>query len=480
MKKFLTKKNIIIVVSLFILFIISILLLKFTFIFELKGKDTITLNYNEIYQENGYKTSILGKNMDNKVKVTNNIEDGKIGDYSVNYELKLGFFNFKKTRVVNVVDNIKPEITLEGEFDIKMCPDSEYQEVGYKAFDEYDKDLTKDVIITQEDNKIIYSVEDKSGNSDKKARNIIYEDSEKPKITLKGKQAVYLPLNSTYQESGYSVTDNCSNDLKDKVVVTNNINSSKTGSYIVTYKVKDKMNNETSVTRKVYVYDPSQVSAGGSSGKMGVIYLTFDDGPTGSGSTSKILDILKNEGISATFFVTGNGPDSLIKRAHDEGHTIALHTYTHEFSKIYSSLDNYYNDLEKVQNRVFNLTGEKSFIVRFPGGTSNTVSKKYKKGIMTEILDGTKIQGYKVFDWNVDSNDAGACAKSSVTDKKTCVYNYVTRNLSKSRTNIVLMHDIKSYTASALQDIINYGKANGYIFEKITSDMSSYTFKPNN
>lgn len=479
MKKVLTKKNIIIVVSLFVLFIILMLLLKFTFIFELKGNDTITLNYNEEYSEKGYKVSILGNNMNDSVKVSDNIKKGKLGDYSVNYELKLGFLKFKKTRVIKIIDNVKPGIVLDGDIELKMCPDSEYEEVGYKAFDEYDKDLTSDVIINQEDGKVIYTVKDKSGNEDIKTRNITYEDNEKPKITLKGNQSVYLKLNDTYQESGYTVSDNCSNDLKDRVVVTNNINSSKTGSYNVTYKVKDKMNNETSVTRKVYVYDPSQVSTGSAS-KIGVIYLTFDDGPTGSGSTSKILDILKNEGIPATFFVTGNGPDSLIKRAYNEGHTVALHTYTHEFSKIYSSLDNYYNDLEKVQNRVYNLTGYKSFIVRFPGGTSNTVSKKYKKGIMTEILNGTKIQGYKVFDWNVDSNDAGACAKSSVTDKKTCVYNYVTKNLSKSRSNIVLMHDIKGYTASALQDIINYGKQNGYIFDKITSDMSSYTFKPNN
>ena len=486
MKKILTKKNIIIVVSILILFIILIALLKVTFIYELIGDSVVTINYNEKYKEKGYKTSILGKNMNNNVKVSDNIKQategtfGTIGNYHVNYELKIGFLKFNKTRVVNVIDNVKPEITLEGDIDVKMCPDSKYDEVGYKAYDEYDKDLTNDVVVSQEDNKVIYSVKDKSGNEFKTERNITFEDNEKPKITLNGNQTIYLKLNESYKESGYSVSDNCNSDLKDEVVVSNNIDSSKTGSYNVTYKVKDKMGNETSVTRKAFVYDPSKVSTGGSSGNVGVIYLTFDDGPSGSGSTSKILDILKNEGIPATFFVTGTGPDSLIKRAHDEGHTIALHTYTHKFENIYSSLDNYYKDLEKVQNRVLNLTGVKSYILRFPGGTSNTVSRKYQKGIMTELLKGTQLQGYKVFDWNVDSNDAGACAKSSVSDKKTCVYNYVTRNLSKSRTNIVLMHDIKSYTASALQDIINYGKANGYIFDKINSDMASYTFRPNN
>ena len=480
MKKVLTMKNIIIVVSFLILFIILFALLKFTFIYELKGDSVLTINYNEEYKESGYKTSILGKNMNDNVKVSNNIKKNVIGDYSVDYELKIGFLKFNKTRIVKIVDNVKPEITLDGDLEVKMCPDSKYEEVGYIATDEYDGDLTSEVTSVQEDGKVIYTVKDKSGNEFKTERNIIYEDIEKPKITLKGNQVVYLKLNDTYKESGYSVSDNCSTDLKDKVTVTNNINSSKTGSYNVTYKVKDKMGNETSVTRKVFVYDPSQVSSSGNAGKIGVIYLTFDDGPTGSGSTSKILDTLKKEGVPATFFVTGNGPDSLIKRAYDEGHTIALHTYTHKFENIYSSLDNYYKDLEKVQNRVYNLTGNKSFIVRFPGGTSNTVSRRYKKGIMTELLKGTQLQGYKVFDWNVDSNDAGACAKASVKDKKTCVYNYVTRNLSKSRSNIVLMHDIKSYTASALQDIINYGKANGYIFDKINSDMASYTFRPNN
>jgi peptidoglycan/xylan/chitin deacetylase (PgdA/CDA1 family) len=85
-------------------------------------------------------------------------------------------------------------------------------------------------------------------------------------------------------------------------------------------------------------------------------------------------------------------------------------------------------------------------------------------------------RGYNYFDWNVDANDAGTCAKKGVTDRKKCVYDNVTKHLSKKRRNIVLMHDIKSYTADALEDIIKYAKANNYSFEVLTYETKPVRF----
>lgn len=194
------------------------------------------------------------------------------------------------------------------------------------------------------------------------------------------------------------------------------------------------------------------------------IYLTFDDGP--SYLTEKILDILKEENIPATFFVTSRGIDTysnVIKRMQEENHTIALHTSTHNYSYIYSSDENYFKDLEEIRNKVYNITGVKSRIIRLPGGSSNTVSKKYSKGIITRITNRLTENDFYYFDWNIDSLDASGSVSKEV------IYNSVTRNIH-SGTNVVLMHDssTKETTVLALKDIIKYAKDNGYTFAKIT------------
>ena len=189
---------------------------------------------------------------------------------------------------------------------------------------------------------------------------------------------------------------------------------------------------------------------------------------------------MKKTNVRATFFVTNNGPDSLIKRIHDDGHSIGLHTASHNYEKIYSSVDNYFNDLYSVSDRVKRITGEESKIIRFPGGSNNTVSKKYSEGIMTFLTNEVLIRGYRYYDWNVDASDAWQCAKNSVSDKKKCVYNNLVNKLSKNKANIVLMHDIKKHTADSIEDIIKYGKDNGYDFEAITSDTAMIRFRVNN
>ena len=196
-------------------------------------------------------------------------------------------------------------------------------------------------------------------------------------------------------------------------------------------------------------------------------FLTFDDGP--SAVTSKILDTLKQENIKASFFVLGSNVEArpeMVKRMYDEGHTVALHTASHKYATVYASVDAYFNDLNIVSNRVKRITGQTSKIVRFPGGSSNTVSRHYCKGIMTTLSSELFNRGYRYYDWNVDSGDAYKART------KEAVYKNVTSNLSKNKANVVLMHDIKTWTRDALRDIIRYGKDNGYTFEAI--DMNTH------
>lgn len=458
-----------------------LLFLGYYFIFEpsitLNGKKVIEISYNEKYEDKGAKSKYFGKDITKELKVKGKVNTKKIGKYTITYSIKKNLFKVEKQRIVKVVDKKKPNLELKGDKKVSVCPNKDFEELGYTAIDEYDGEITKNVKVDKKDDKVIYTIKDSSDNETTIERTIIKEDKTKPEINLKGNVTMYLSLGNKYNEPGYTAIDNCDGDITKNVKVDGKVDSSKLGKYTIKYTVTDNEKNTVTKERIVTVY--KQNSATMSGGIPGAIYLTFDDGPNSS-STVKILDILKEEGVKATFFITCNGPDSVVKRENDEGHTVALHTASHAWT-IYSNVDSYFNDLNKVATRVKRITGKDSKIVRFPGGSSNTVSKRYNKGIMTVLTSEVLNRGYKYYDWNVDGNDAGSCYyKSSEQERSNCVYNNVTKNLSKSRSNIVLMHDIKSYTASALRNIIKYGKNNGYTFEAITTDTHMITQKVNN
>ncbi len=448
-----------------VVLIIFLLIYLFIPFFKLKGKREITLEVNNEYKENGYLTNAK------VLEVSNNINTSKLGTYTVLYKYKK-YNKIKETiRVVNIVDKTPPELDLIGNLEINNCSKS-YQEEGYAAFDNYDGDLTQKVEKEIKDGKIIYRVKDSSNNITTKERTFSNIDKEGPVIKLKG-SSVNLKINNKYVEQGYTVTDNCDDDLTSKVEITNNININKEGTYEVIYKVKDKSGNESKEVRKVTVYTPKKCFFSVSNGKPGVIYLTFDDGPS-TKNTARLLDILKEENVKATFFlIDKTNTDYLIKRMYDEGHTIGLHTASHNYKYIYSSTTNFIKDIEKIQEKVARITGEKSSIIRFPGGSSNTVSS-FNPGIMCTLSNMVIEKGYHYFDWNVSSGDAG----SGRSKKNT--YRNVTNNLSKNRANVVLMHDIYDSTVDAVKDIIKYGKDNGYTFEKITMDTEMYTHYVNN
>jgi len=199
----------------------------------------------------------------------------------------------------------------------------------------------------------------------------------------------------------------------------------------------------------------------------GVIFLTFDDGPT-SDSTPQILDILKKRDIKATFFILhyDEHREPLIKREKEEGHTIALHGYSHTYSEVYPSADACLENFRKIKEQVYQTTGTESKIIRFPGGSSNVISKKYCEGVMTELTKRVIDEGYRYFDWNVDSDDAG----HAKTSEK--VYQNVTTGIKPGRNNVVLMHDFAGNhkTIDALDSIISWGLEQGYVFRRITEE----------
>lgn len=463
------EKNVkLIYILLFFIFLIIILFSIIYFFFlpklTLKGPTKFVINYKEKYVEPGYNAIKNGKIVNEDVKVSGSVNSNKLGNYKILYSIKTGIFKKTIVRTVKVRDIEKPNINLVSNDDIYVCPGKKYRQEKFDAIDNYDGDITDKVKITENDNFIRYAVSDSSGNYNVITRKIKYEDIKKPNINLNFGEYITTFLNEEYSEPGYSAKDNCDCDITNKVKVSGNVDITKSGIYKVKYSVVDSFSNKNEKERLVSVVKR---------GEPGTIYLTFDDGPK-SGTTNIILDILKEEGVKATFFVTNSGPDSLIMREYNEGHTVALHTASHNYSHIYSSIDNYFNDLTLVHNRVLNLTGYDSKLIRFPGGSSNTISRRYKERIMTDLTNEVLKKGYKYYDWNINSGDAGETTESDE------VYKNVVSKLSHDKVNIVLMHDIKSHTRDALKRIIEYGKNNGYVFDSIKEDTEMYTQKVNN
>ena len=326
------------------------------------------VNINSHYTDKGITISDL---LGNKtiVKPLDDINTKKDREYNINYTYKDNIFTYHIPKEVVVKDIEKPKIKLNGNKREYYCPNGEYKELGYTAYDNVDKDITDKVKVERDKDKIIYRVFDSSGNKSEVIRKIIAKDVDSPSITLNGDDNIFLSLNEPYIEDNVTISDNCDSDLTSNIKITNDIDNTKVGDYRVTYEVSDSSNNKSKIVRNVKVREPL---------KANTIYLTFDDGPR-DGTTDVILDILKEKGVKATFFVTMNGNDSLIKRIVDEGHSIGIHTASHKYDIIYASKDNYFNDLEQVHKRIYDITGVDSKLIRFPGGSSNTISKNIVK-----------------------------------------------------------------------------------------------------
>lgn len=222
-------------------------------------------------------------------------------------------------------------------------------------------------------------------------------------------------------------------------------------------KLSSKKSSKETTTKKS-TKEPTMPTPVSSIGKT--VYLTFDDGP--SQYTPEILDILDKYGVKATFFVVNGKYNSVMKDIVDRGHQIGLHCYKHVYSEVYASDEAYFKDLKKISDVVKKQTGVETKIIRFPGGGSNTISKKYSKGIMTRLTKSVVEKGYSYFDWNCSNGDADG-ANTVVKQVINC--SQFPRGEKKI---VVLMHDNKEITMKSLPKIIEYYKACGMEFGVLT------------
>lgn len=442
----------------------------------LAGPQELTLEYGESYSDPGAEAFFQGsifcrEGLQIPVWVSGQADTSTVGTYTIQYTATVytNYFmihrehTLTRTRTIHVVDTQAPVITLFSTDGCYTLPNHSYEEEGFSASDGYDGDLTDRVLREERDGTVTYTVSDSSGNSATAQRSVYYYDPLPPSLTLLGDDIILHPQGEEYMDPGYIVEDNCDEGLIP--VITGGPDIHTPGIYELTYTVTDTYGHQATANRRVVVRAATVWP------EEKTIYLTFDDGP--GPYTAKLLDILKKYDVKATFFVVNTPRLYLVERMVEEGHQVALHTSSHYYAQVYASEEAYFEDLDDLRQAIAQYTDHPLTLIRFPGGSSNTVSRRHCPGIMTQLSRRVAEEGYYYFDWNVDSNDAGG----STTSEE--VYQNVINGIANRNVSMVLMHDIKSYSVEAVEDIIVWALKNGYTFRTVDESTPGFHYKIN-
>ena len=440
---------------------------RFTLELELLGGEALTVEYGERYSEPGCQALLRGNvfftsgvELDIPVEISGTVHEEKLGKYALEYEARYLGLEAAKTRLVRVVDTVCPVITLvPDEPGLEAAP--VYQEAGFSAWDNYDGDITSRVVRTEEEGRVSYSVVDSSGNPAFLQREIPVFDQYPPELTLLGPQELVLPLGMDFVDPGFIAYDKKDGDLTGFVSVEMDHPFVRyvADSYELTYRVTDSQGYEARASRRVTTVPSTRPAV--IYPKEKTIYLTFDDGPCPD--TGRLLDLLKRYNVRATFFVVDSGYPELLGRIVNEGHSIGIHSRSHVYAHIYSGLDAFFEEVFGMQQLIQDATGVETWLLRFPGGSSNTISRR-NHGIMSELTQAVEDCGFSYFDWNVDSDDAGEARTSGA------VFQNVVDGVQENTYSVVLQHDIHSYSVDAVERIILWGQSNGYQFLPLETD----------
>jgi peptidoglycan/xylan/chitin deacetylase (PgdA/CDA1 family) len=207
--------------------------------------------------------------------------------------------------------------------------------------------------------------------------------------------------------------------------------------------------------------EPTQAAAASVQIDPKTAYLTYDDGP--SYLTPKVLDVLDEYGVKATFFVTYQ-PDyaDLYQEIVDRGHAIGVHSASHEYDEIYASFDNWLADFTKMYDYIYEQTGVYPTVYRFPGGSYGDPCQS-NPDVLEQAAAYLESKGMVYFDWNVTCGDGGYV---SVYD----AYKNVVDNIQPRHLPVIIMHDgvQKENTLAALPDVLKQLQEWGYTFETLS------------
>ena len=442
---------------------------RFTLVIQLRGEENDTAQQGIYYEDPGADVKLVGTlffkkgiDLDVQPQSSGEVNVSELGIYEIQYAASYMIWDATEIRSVQVLDSIPPTITLISVPGHYTVHGEIYQEEGFSAWDTADGDLTDKVIRQEKDGFVTYSVVDQSGNRTTVSRKILYVDLTPPELTLLGNASFSMTAGEDFTDPGWAATDKISGDLSQRVKVTGFVDKYLAGSYQLTYTVKDDSGNCAEACRTVLVEPKGLPETVKPNGK--VIYLTFDDGP--GPYTDDLLRILDEYNAKATFFVVNTDYVDVVKDIVDQGHAIGIHSVCHDYGVIYESGEAYFQDILAMQQIIYEKSGVMTYLMRFPGGSSNTVSR-FNPGIMTYLTQAVEDCGFQYFDWNVDSMDAGGARDWED------VYENVIEGVEKRRISVVLQHDIKGFSVDAVEKILIWGKKNGYQF--LALDMTSPT-----
>ena len=177
----------------------------------------------------------------------------------------------------------------------------------------------------------------------------------------------------------------------------------------------------------------------------------------------QLLDVLDRYQIKATFFVCRTKYPELIKEIHERGHVIGIHSVTHDYRQIYASEEAFFEDVYTMQDFIYECTGVRTTLLRFPGGSSNTISN-FNPGIMSRLTKLVEEKGFQYFDWNASTED-------SSTDDISVMLENAARYVD-SWPNIVLLHHPENEQSSvdAVESLILWGIENDCNFKVLGPD----------
>lgn len=290
-------------------------------------------------------------------------------------------------------------------------------------------------------------------------------DTEAPVLQLLGKESIEIIARSEFVEPGFFAEDDRDGDLTEWVQVTGQVDVNWCGDYTLIYEVADTAGNSTKVERVVTVKQPEVITPEGK-----VIYLTFDDGP--GKYTEELLAVLEKYNIKATFFTCGNGKPDLVKKIYEAGHTVGIHCKSHDYNVVYASEEAYFEDLFAMQDLIYECTGVRTTLVRFPGGSSNEASS-FNPGIMTRLTYELEMRGFQYFDWNVSSGDSGTKSTEKILEN-------LKKGIKGRKCSVVLQHpETRGFSMDAVEDLIIWALDNGYSFLSLdeTSPRAHHTVK---
>ena len=358
---------------------------------ELQGEEEITIPFGQQFVDPGARASFRGKDVaafdkDVEVQTEGEVNSLALGTYTVEYKASRMLHRGHAKRVVHVVDDAAPVLTL---LDTKTVIDA-----------------------------------------------------------------------GTAWSDAYTAVDNCDGDVTANVQVSGKVDTRQAGTYELTYTVTDTSGNTATAERTVIVDGVAEPVTGSK-----IVFLTFDDGP--GEYTDELLDILDKHNAKATFFVTAGYPNFqyCIGKEAAAGHAVGVHCFTHDYDKVYASEQAFWEDFDRINGIIETEIGHPVRIFRFPGGSSNTVSRGVP-GLMTQLAADAAQRGCEYFDWNVDSNDAGGTTTSDG------VYENVIAGLQQTDISVVLCHDTHPWTVGAMDRILTWCDENGYTLLPLAKGMT--------